>query len=159
MNIENHLLSESHQNVMLSMLSQTMPHLKPTNGNQQLTSSRMDLDLPHTTVSTSSTSNNKLKETIDVLVGGIEVLTDDTQQLSTKALRAQCSLQALSDDLTNLKVAIQETNASIEGLKPNQQVLLQDFDSLKQDVEDQQSVSYDGTFIWRITNVQKKIGT
>ena len=158
MNTENHLLSESHQSVMLSMLSQTMPHLKPNHSNQQQTSSQMGLDLPQTTVSNSSTSNNKLQDTIDVLLGSIQVLNDDIQQLSNKALRAQCSLPALSDDLTNLKVAVQETNACTEGLKPNQQTLLQDFNSLKQDVEDQQSVSYDGTSIWRITDVQKKIG-
>jgi hypothetical protein len=55
--------------------------------------------------------------------------------------------------LSKLKIAVQGTNTFVEGLTPNQQVLQQDLDSLKQDIEDKQAVSYDGTLIWRITNV------
>jgi chromosome segregation ATPase len=159
MDMQNHLLSEKHQSVMLSMLSQAMPHLTNTNSDQQLKSTHMDLDPPRTTTSTSAASNDMLTETIDILLGSIQTLNDDTEQLSTEALRTECSLQSLSEDLSQLKIAIQETNASIDALKPNQQILLQDFESFKQDVADQQSVSYDGTLIWRITNVRNKMGT
>jgi chromosome segregation ATPase len=143
---------------MLNMLSQMTPHLMKTKSDQQLESSEMDLDLPQTMISTSTASNDTLNETIDVLLGSIQALNDDTQQHSSETLRTQCSLQSLSEDLSKLKIAIQETNTSIESLKPNQQILAQEFASVKQDVEDQQATSYDGTLIWRITDVQKKMG-
>jgi len=159
MNTQNHLLTEKHQSVMLSILSQTIPHSMNTEGDQQPKSSKMDLDPPQSMISTSTAANDRLHETIDVLLGSIQVLNDDTQQHSSATLRNQCSLQSLLEDHLKLKIAIQETNISIESLKPNQQVLLQDFAALKQDVEDQQAISYDGTLIWRIADVQKKMGT
>jgi len=120
---------------------------------QQLKSSQMDLDLPHTTTSTSTMVNDQLNQTIDVLLGSIQVLNDDTQRLSSETLRTQYLLQYISENLSKLKLAVQETNTSVEGLTPNQQILQQDLDSIKQDIEDKQAVSYDGTLIWRITNV------
>ena len=135
---------------MLSLLCRNTPHLMR---------SQMDLDLPRTTTSTSTMSNDQLNQTIDVLLGSIQVLNDDTQQLSSEALRTQYLLQYTSENLSKLKIAVDETNTFVEGLTPNQQVLQQDLDSLKQEIEDKQSVSYDGTLIWRITNVQKKLGT
>jgi chromosome segregation ATPase len=158
MNTRNHLLTEKHQSVMLSILSQTTSHLLNTKNDQQLQSSEMDLDLPPTTISTPTTSNDTLGETINVLLGSIQALNDDTQRHSSESLRTQYSLQILSENLSKLKLSIQETNASIGGFKPNQQILQQDIDSLKEDLEDQQATSYDGTLIWRITDVQKKMG-
>jgi len=144
---------------MLSLLSGTIPHLMKIQSDQQLQSSSMDLDLPQTTTSTSTMSNDPLNQTINVLLGSIEVLDDDTQQLSSATVRTQYLLQSISENLSKLKTAVQETNIFVEGLTPNQKVLQQDLDSLKQDIEDKQAVSYDGTLIWRITNVQKKLGT
>jgi len=143
---------------MLSILSQTTSHLLNTKNDQQLQSSEMDLDLPPTTISTPTTSNDTLGETINVLLGSIQALNDDTQRHSSESLRTQYSLQILSENLSKLKLSIQDTNASIGGFKPNQQILQQDIDSLKEDLEDQQATSYDGTLIWRITDVQKKMG-
>jgi len=143
---------------MLSLLSGTIPHLMKIQSDQQLQSSSMDLDLPQTTTSTSTMPNDPLNQTIDVLLGSIEVLDDDTQQLSSATVRTQFLLQSISENLSKLKTAVQETNIFVEGLTPNQKVLQQDVDSLKQDIEDKQAVSYDGTLIWRITNVQKKLG-
>lgn len=159
MNTRNHLLTEKHQSIMLSILSQTTSHSMNKESDQQLKSAEMDLDPPQSMISTSVATNDRLHETIDVLLGSIQVLNDDTQRHSSVSLRSQCLLQSLSEDYLKIKIAMQETNTSIESIKPNQQVLLQDFAALKQDVEDQQAISYDGTLVWRITDVQKKMGT
>jgi hypothetical protein len=143
---------------MLNILSKTKPYLMNTMIDQQFKSSQMDLDLSQTMTSTSIVPNDRLNQTIDVLMGSIQVLNDDTQQNNSETLRDQYSLELLLEDLSKVKLAIEETNTSIEGFKPSQQLLLQDFSSLKQDVEDHQATSYDGTFIWRITDVQKKMG-
>jgi len=143
---------------MLSILSQTKPHPMNVTSNEQLKSTQMDMDLPQTMISTSISSNNRLNKTLDVLLGSVQVLNDDSQKLSSQNVHTQYSLQSLAEDLSKLKTAVQETNAFKESLKPNHQILLQDLDSFKRDIEDQQSTSYDGTYLWRITDVRKKMG-
>src|SRR5438552_188565 len=108
MNTQNHLLTEKHQSIMLNILFQTTPHLMNAKSDQQLKSSQMDLDLPHTTISTSTASNDKLNEAMDVLLGSVQVLNDDTEKLNAATLRTQHSLQSVSEDLSKLKVAIEE---------------------------------------------------
>jgi len=143
---------------MLSILSQTKPHPMNVTSNEQLKSTQMDMDLPQTMISTSISSNNRLNKTLDVLLGSVQVLNDDSQKLSSQNVHTQYSLQSLAEDLSKQKTAVQETNAFKESLKPNHQILLQDLDSFKRDIEDQQSTSYDGTYLWRITDVRKKMG-
>jgi len=143
---------------MLSILSQTKPHLMNVTSNEQLKSTQMDMDLPQTMISTSISSNNRLNKTLDVLLGSVQVLNDDSQKLSSQNVHTQYSLQSLAEDLSKQKTAVQETNSFKESLKPNHQILLQDLDSFKRDIEDQQSTSYDGTYLWRITDVRKKMG-
>jgi hypothetical protein len=143
---------------MLRILSQTKPHPMNVTSNEQLKSTQMDMDLPQTMISTSISSNNRLNKTLDVLLGNVQVLNDDSQKLSLQNVHTQYSLQSLAEDLSKQKTAVQETNAFKESLKPNHQILLQDLDSFKRDIEDQQSTSYDGTYLWRITDVRKKMG-
>jgi hypothetical protein len=143
---------------MLRILSQTKPHPMNVTSNEQLKSTQMDMDLPQTMISTSISSNNRLNKTLDVLLGSVQVLNDDSQKLSLQNVHTQYSLQSLAEDLSKQKTAVQETNAFKESLKPNHQILLQDLDSFKRDIEDQQSTSYDGTYLWRITDVRKKMG-
>jgi hypothetical protein len=157
-NKQQHFLSEKHQSVMTNVLCRTIVHQIDTESDQQLIFSQMDLDLPHTTISTSRANDNQLYENLDVLLGGVQVLNDDMQHFSSQSLSNQCALRTVSEELSKIQLAIEETNACVEGLTPNQQILQQDFASLKQRVVDQQSASYDGTLIWKITNVQEKIG-
>ena len=134
---------------MLNLLSRTIP---------QLINNQSDFDRPPTTTSTSTVPNDQLNKTIDVLLGSIQVLNDDTQQISSQALRTQCLLESITEDLSKLKTSVEETKAFAGGLQPNQEALRQDLASLNQEIEDQQAVSYDGTFVWRITDIQKKMG-
>jgi hypothetical protein len=138
-------MSGKHQSILLSMLLER--------------SSEMDVDPPHTTISTptTTTSADDLNENIGLLLSGIQVLNDDTEEHHVKILHAQDSLQSLSEDLSKVKISVEESNMSIKGCEPNQQILLQDFTSLKEDAENQKTTSYDGTFVWRITDVQKKM--
>jgi chromosome segregation ATPase len=112
-----------------------------------------------------SSANDNLSEqlqeiykTIDILAGGIQALNDDTQRLSNESLRLQIKNEELNRDLAALKLSIQEENAFLDGVKPNQQILNQDVASLKQKVEDMQYVSYDGTLIWKISAFKEKMG-
>src|SRR5262249_47871534 len=97
-------------------------------------------------------------ETIDVLAGGTQTLNEDAQRLSNESLQLHNSLDSLTKDIATLKLSIQEQNAFLDGLKPNQETLQQDVASLKQKVEDLQFVSYDGTLTWKISNFAEKMG-
>ncbi len=146
-------MSEQHQNILLQLV--TRKSLHPINGidDQQLTTS-------YTTISneTAHTNLQQLYETMELLVGGIQALNDDTQRLSSEALRYQNTLELLSEEHSKVKVAVQETNSFLNANKSNQQMLEQDLASLQQQIEDLKNTSYDGTLMWKITNVQQKIG-
>jgi hypothetical protein len=92
-----------------------------------------------------------------MIAGGIQVLNDDAQRLSNESLRLHIGTEGLNRDLAALKLSIQEENAFLDGIKPNQEILNQDVASLKQKVDDMQSISYDGTFIWKITSFKEKM--
>jgi chromosome segregation ATPase len=98
-----------------------------------------------------------IKETVDILSGGIEALSDDIQQLSNESLQQSLLIEASSQNLEILKSSCEESNASLNAYRTNMEILQQDCVSLKQKVMESQSTSYDGTLIWKITNVKEKI--
>ncbi|CAF3059521.1 unnamed protein product [Rotaria sp. Silwood2] len=95
---------------------------------------------------------------LDILSGGLHALSDDTQRLTLESIQYINSLQSLSEDMSKLKIAIEETHASIDAHQINQQLMEQSLMSLQQDLDDQKNMSNDGTLLWKITNVQQKIG-
>ncbi len=116
---------------------------------------------PTSTITTTdenlSTQMQEIYETINMLASGIQTLNDDTQRLSSDSIRLQTSIESLTQDFATLKLSVQEQNAFLDGIKPNQEILQQDVASLKQKVDDMQYVSYDGTLIWKITNFREKM--
>jgi chromosome segregation ATPase len=157
--MSNHYLSKQHQDAIIAFIRRGLPKSvieRPEGG------SEMDVDnLLHTTTSSSVDANTQLKEikeAVDVLVGGLQTLNEDAQRLSSESLQSQASLDALTEESAKLKLSIREQNTYLDGLKPSQEILSQDVASLKQIIEDLQSVSTDGTLTWKITNVTEKMG-
>jgi predicted nucleic acid-binding Zn-ribbon protein len=119
----------------------------------------------YTTISTNRTTDetidNNLQDSYEImehLLGGIQALSDDTQRLNSESHSYQNTLQVFSEDLSKVKVAIQETNSLLDAHKSNQQVLEQNLASLQQQIDDLKNTTYDGTLTWKITNIQQKIG-
>jgi len=113
-----------------------------------------------TTTTTIDSASNQMQEVYDminVLAGGIQALNDDTQRLSTESIRIQTAVDSVSQELTSLKLSVQEQGTFLDGIKPNQEILHQDVASLKQKMDDLQNVSYDGTLIWKITSFREKM--
>jgi peptidoglycan hydrolase CwlO-like protein len=124
----------------------------------------MGCAVPRAASSMAATTNENISahmpetyETIDILAGRIQTLNDDTQRLSSDLVRIQSAIEALTQETAALKVSIQEQGAILDGIRPNQEILQQDVASLKQKVDDMQNVSYDGTLLWKITNVHEKM--
>ncbi|CAF4852707.1 unnamed protein product [Rotaria sp. Silwood1] len=154
MNTQSHFLSEQHQNVLLQYLFQQKQVLM----NDQLEVSS------HTTITTDrendETSYSNLKplfETANILLGGIQSLNDDTQRINSELLHHQNSIRFLFEDLSKLKISIEETHSSINAQSTSQQILEGSINSLRQQFDDLRNISTDGTLIWRITNIQQKM--
>ncbi|CAF4995769.1 unnamed protein product [Rotaria sp. Silwood1] len=145
--MEDHYLTEQHQNVLLKVARQML---------SQLNDRQMDVDLPRTT--TAGTCNptiaqsEELDEMLNILVGGIEALTNDEQRLTHEALQMQIALSTLAAEQSKVKLSIEESNIFLEEVKHNQ-----DLSSLQENVDDLQCVSYDGTLVWKITNFREKM--
>ncbi|CAF2082952.1 unnamed protein product [Rotaria magnacalcarata] len=121
----------------------------------------MDTDTPfHTTTSSSDDRNVQLQElsqTTDILAGGVSALNEDCQRLRNESVSIQNALDTLSRDFTALKLSIEEQNKYLDDLKPSSDLLDHQVSMLQQTLEDLRSVSFDGTFLWKITNFSSKM--
>jgi hypothetical protein len=69
----------------------------------------------------------------------------------------QCLSNESFQDQNTVQLSVQESHSFLEGVKHNQDIINQDLSSLKEKVNDMQYVSYDGTFVWKITNFKEKM--
>ncbi|CAF4838523.1 unnamed protein product [Rotaria sp. Silwood1] len=96
--MEDHYLTEQHQNALIKVVRQIL---------SQLNDRQMDVDLPRTT--TAGTCNpaiaqlEELDEMLNILVSGIEALTNDEQRLTHEALHMQITLSTLAAELSKVK--------------------------------------------------------
>ena len=127
----------------------------------QMTSNEMDTDTPRTTT---TIDNNfainqleELYETIRVLGSGVETLNADTQRLNSNLVEHQIKLQHLTENVTNVKLGIEEESVVLDGTRQNLDILNQDLMSVAEKIDEMQYVSYDGTFTWKITNFRNKM--
>ncbi|CAF1098463.1 unnamed protein product [Adineta steineri] len=127
---EAHYLTQQHQEAILNATNLIK---------SQLTNTQMDIDSSQTTTTVTNPA-----------VGHLH------QHVNNEPLRVQ--LQILTENIPQLKQSIEDSHRFLAGYKMNQDILSQDASSLKEKINDLQNVSYDGTFIWKITNVKEKIG-
>ncbi|CAF3177712.1 unnamed protein product [Rotaria sp. Silwood2] len=154
MNIRDHFLSLQHQSVLLQYLCKNTQHQI---NDKSVISSHTTITTDRGTDETFNRNLQQLLETTDMLLGGVSALTDDTQRLSSESLRHETSLRSLSEELSKLKIAVEETHSSINTHQTNQQILEESLTSIQQQLEDQKNISTDGKLMWKITNVQQKI--
>ncbi|CAF4902310.1 unnamed protein product, partial [Rotaria sp. Silwood1] len=137
--IEDHYLTEQHQHAIMKVVRQML---------LQLSHRQIDNDLSR--ITTAGTSNpgtaqlQELYEMLNILSGGIETLNNDQQRLSNESLRIQVTIPTLTEEIPKLKLSIEESNAFLEGVKHNQDILNQDLASVHEKIIDLLYVSYDG---------------
>ncbi|CAF3756383.1 unnamed protein product [Rotaria sp. Silwood1] len=150
--LEDHYITEQHQHAILKVVRQML---------SQLNGRHMDNDFSQAT--TTETSNpgtaelQELYEMLNILSSGIETLNNDQERLSNESLQIQVTIPTLTEELSKVKLSIEESNGFLEGVKHNQDVLNQDLASVQEKVNDLQYASYDGTLVWKITNFQEKM--
>ena len=158
MNKQEHLTSEEHQTTLLKYLIERRSHFIDDRINQEVTSSRTTMCTNAINDASINISVKDLHEMIEQVEGSVKVLMDDTRQLSSESNVYRSTTQSLYDELSRLKLSIQETNALLNGHKSNQHTLAEQLTSLQQDVNDLKNTSYDGTFIWKISDFRQKTG-
>ncbi|CAF0854510.1 unnamed protein product [Rotaria sordida] len=150
--MEDHYLTEQHQHAIMKVVRQML---------LQLSGRQVDNDLSQ--ITTARTSNpgtaqlQELFEMLNILSGVIETLNNNRERLSSESLQFQVTIPTLTEELSKVKLSIEESNAFLEGVKHNQDILNQDLASLQEKINDFQYVSYDGTLVWKITNFQEKM--
>ncbi len=118
----------------------------------------------HTTQTTTMIDDNfamnqleELHEAISVLASGINTLNADTQRLNTELIEHETKLQNLIENVSKVKIAVEEDNALLDEKPRKTDVINQDLASLQEKIDDMQYVSYDGTFTWKIPKFQEKM--
>jgi len=96
-------------------------------------------------------------EMIDLLSGGIYSLKDELIHLSDSSLQQSESLETTDKVLSMVKTSVEESNNVLNALNTNLLIVQQELSSLKLKFEEQQITSYDGTFVWKITQFQEKM--
>jgi chromosome segregation ATPase len=152
--MEEHYLTQQHQDAILKVVHQMQ---------SQLLDSQMDTDLPRTTTAATSetavTQLQEIRDALDILSGGMNILNGDAQRLSNDSLQSRIHLQALAEKFSQVKVSVEESHIFLQEVQHNQDILNQDLSSLKENINDMPSISYDGSFVWKISNFQEKMST
>lgn len=101
--------------------------------------------------------SNEIDEAIDAIVKSIETLDGDIRRVGREHSQSQTMLQSISEKLPTLAQSINEQNTFVDSLGPYQINLEQDIQLMKQAFNGLNAMSYDGTYIWRITDVHEKM--
>ena len=157
-----HYLTVDHQNAIVNFvrcvtIEETTEHADRTLGKEIGAAPILTTSISATTADQANDSMQEVYEMINVLAGGIQALNDDTQRLSTESIRMQSALDSVTQEISSLKLSVQEQGIFLDGIKPNQDILHQDVASLKQIIDDLDHVPYDGTLIWKIPSFREKM--
>ncbi|CAF1117320.1 unnamed protein product [Adineta ricciae] len=107
--------------------------------------------------STSFVSNNERNISISAFSDQLCAETDDIQRMKSQLSQTQHLVNAVAKDLLHLKQDTEETGASAKVFAVNRQIFRQYIYSLAEEISNRSVASYDGTFLWKITNVQQNM--
>ncbi|UJR22221.1 hypothetical protein I4U23_025285 [Adineta vaga] len=145
---QEHFQSHQHQHTLMKLVQ------------QMISQHQTNHSYPTTTMTTDHSASSHFQEVEDVLgilMNGIETLIDDGQRLTRESVQLQLQLHTLAEEASQVKLSTEESRSYVEGVKQNLDILRQDLSSLKEKINDMEHVSYDGTFVWKITNVTEKM--
>ena len=129
----------------------------------QLTHTPMDTDDRQTTTTSDNTfaldQLRQLEETTEILTNCVRTTREDTQELNEERSRQDRRLEELIENVSKMKVGVEEEHELLDTMHQNLEILRQDLTRLEEQAEEMQVTSYDGTLVWKITGVAEKLGT
>ena len=96
---------------------------------------------------------------LEHLSEGIDRFGHDIQRLDNENLFHQNALISSRRDVLPLTKAIEEKQFAVERAKATDEMLERDLLSIRQTVEEIALHPFDGTFIWKITQIREKLGS
>jgi TNF receptor-associated factor 2/TNF receptor-associated factor 3 len=109
----------------------------------------------------STTPNNELEqqtsEKLSDLADKVQKLNDETVELSRNFVKLNELSQVAVQELDHFKNAANERNSIMSSLQPKQETIQKEIEQLKQNLEENQHVSVDGTLTWRVDRVAERM--
>ncbi len=101
---------------------------------------------------------SEIIESVNILAEGVSCLHDDNVQIHNTTVGIQSSILEHQKQIEQLKTSVEENTQLICASQINNSILQNEIETVKQMMNDLLSQSSnDGTFIWKITDVNKKI--
>ncbi|CAF3978944.1 unnamed protein product [Rotaria sordida] len=107
-------------------------------------------------VNNSNINHSQIQGIISNLLNSTKVRNDEIQRINGQLNNHQHSISVMTQQWSSFKTIVQEINDHIYRIEINQNLLYQQFLLLKENVEDAQATSFDGTLTWKIMNFQEK---
>ncbi|UJR30229.1 hypothetical protein I4U23_017767 [Adineta vaga] len=153
-----HYDTVEHQNSLLLCINQ----IKAKSRKSATVNIRMETEASSRPSSMLNTNEhqNELEEFFklaDLFYNGVHHIKDVIAQLTNDATQIYQSLETTEKKLCTIKTLNEETNSILNAMHINLLVLRQELTLIQTKIDDQQVTSYDGTLVWRIKEVQKKM--
>lgn len=165
-----HLLTVGHQHTALLLLSRFFPwDLQQRSSSpaddacQTIKSPNLSVIVP-TTASSTTVAQDGLNdrfgttpEDIGILTASVTMFADEARKLTVTASEQSQIVLKTSERLSALKISIEESNSSATASELNLQILREQLHSLQSTYTEKRLTSYDGTLVWKITDVSQKM--
>ncbi|CAF1249014.1 unnamed protein product [Didymodactylos carnosus] len=102
----------------------------------------------------------ELKKYYDILIvltQSVRTLENDATRLSEELLHANNLIQAAQTELQQIKLYMNQKPTCLASIAESQAILQQELPNLKQKVNGIKFISYDGSLLWKITNVSSTV--
>lgn len=96
-------------------------------------------------------------EKLSDLADKVQKLNDDTVQLSRDFVKLNELSQVAVQEVNHFQTAVTERNIVMSNLQPKQEAIQKEIEQLKQNLEENQHVSTDGTLTWRVDRVAERM--
>jgi hypothetical protein len=151
-------LSEQHQNLLLKFMQQMRLSKKHT----EMSSTQMHTDRPlSTTVGTINSDVELLLEfckTVRISLDNKNLSSNDERQSLNNALyHCQIKTPTMTLNFPQFQLSIEENSSGSDRSTANQEIIRMHPTSSNETTNNSGYVSYDGTFIWKITNFKQKM--
>jgi chromosome segregation ATPase len=111
----------------------------------------------HILIRLSCSKSEKIDEKIHILKNEIETVKNDIQNLTDKSIRLENSLKHLNQECSLLQNNVRQQSTTINECKLNQDKTEQDLLEIKRKMEDLHYATHDGTLMWIVDDVKKKL--
>lgn len=107
---------------------------------------------------TVETNTHMVQEIMNVLGEQIRNLNVSRDYLHQQITQMRQALASTVNEIMTIRTSYEEQTVLINGNRSNGMVQRQTLAPLQQAVDEKQHTSYDGTLVWKITDVREKIG-